>query len=65
MNGDYLQIMPPERRADKSRCSNLHKDKGVGAVIVFRGVPHSIPHIQQVINCQIFLDDPVLCDYLM
>jgi hypothetical protein len=32
----------------------------VASVIVFQGVPHSIPRTQLAINCQKFLDDPIL-----
>jgi hypothetical protein len=44
----------------KSRCSDLQKGKEAISVIVFRGVPHSIPPTQLAINCQKFLDDPIL-----
>jgi hypothetical protein len=38
----------------------LYKSKEVASVIVFRDVPHSIQRIQLAINCQKFLDDPIL-----
>jgi hypothetical protein len=38
----------------------LYKGKEVVSVIVFRDVPHSIQRSQLAINCQKFLDDPIL-----
>jgi hypothetical protein len=60
MNSDHLHVMPLKSRSDKSRCSDLYKGKEVIFVIVFRDVPHSIQHTQLPINCQKFLDDPIL-----
>jgi hypothetical protein len=60
VSDDYLHNMPPKNRLGKSRCSNLQKGKEVVSVIVFRGVLHSIQRTQRAINCQKFLDDPIL-----
>jgi hypothetical protein len=60
MNSDHLPVMRPKSRADKSPCSNLYKGKEVVSVIVFRDVPHSIQRSQLAMNCQKFLDDPIV-----
>jgi hypothetical protein len=60
MDSDHLQNMPPASRAEKLRCCNLQKWKGVVFLIVSGGVPHTIPRIQLAMNCQQFQEDPIL-----
>jgi hypothetical protein len=52
--------MFPKSRADKSQRSNLQKGKKVISMIVLRDVPHTIPRIQLAMNCQRFMNDPIL-----
>jgi hypothetical protein len=52
--------MPPNSRADKSRCSNLLKGKEVVSVILFHDAPYSVRCIELLQHYQKFLDDPTL-----
>jgi hypothetical protein len=58
-NNYHLHKIPPRSRANKSRYADLQKRKEAVSVIVFCGVPHSVPRIELIHDCQKFLNDPI------
>jgi hypothetical protein len=60
MNNDHLHNRPQKTRADMLWSFNLQKGNKAASVMVIPGVSSSSPYIQQTMNCQKFIDDPIL-----